>query len=103
MEFCPKCENVFTYNENIEARTLEHYCNNCDISSPLVNNCLSTKTMKKNKQLFINYNEICHDKTIPNATGKQCNKCDGTNVCFVRNNDLSLTYICRNIECKNVF
>jgi Zn finger protein HypA/HybF involved in hydrogenase expression len=103
MEYCPTCENAFSYMEDLAERTLEYHCTNCDIHQPLTSNCLSTKTIKKEVEKQINYENIRHDVTLPTARDTECPACNGTDISFIRNGDLSIKYICKNDDCANVF
>ena len=101
MDFCPKCDNVFSYDENIEERSLSFFCISCEIHAPITNVCLSTKTTKITHQTNINYENAIHDKTLPTRSNASCPKCKHTKIVFVRNVDLTATSICK--ECSYTF
>jgi DNA-directed RNA polymerase subunit M/transcription elongation factor TFIIS len=102
MIFCPGCDNIFNYDEDTENKTLSYLCKTCEIDQPLENNCLSTKTLKTKKIPFINYHDAIYDKTLPIRKSETCNKCKQNNIAFIRNEDLSVIYICKNPECRNI-
>jgi len=102
MNFCPGCDNIFNFDENIEARSMSFTCKPCNINQPLNNNCLSTKTLKTKKIPYINYQDSIYDKTLPLRNSETCNKCKENNISYIRNEDLSVIYICRNPKCRNV-
>lgn len=102
MNFCPNCDNKFTFKEDIENRTLQYNCSVCNISNTMNDFCLSTKTLKTKKDLYINYDDAMYDKTLPTRNTQTCNKCGKNDICFIRNKDMSVIYVCKNEKCKNV-
>ena len=102
MNFCPECDNIFNYEEDTSVKKLTYYCKKCNIEKPLENYCLTTKTFKQKRIPFINYNDAVFDKTLPVRQSETCTKCKTVGMSFIRNEDLSVIYVCRNTECKNV-
>ena len=103
MKYCPKCDNIFNYEENTVEKTLTYFCYTCNIHEPIEDNCIITKTLKKeNKPQYINFNDIANDKTLPSRNTETCNKCHKNDMVFIRNEDLSVIYICKTPNCKNI-
>lgn len=102
MDFCPNCDNLFGYNDDIEKRIVQLYCSTCDIYKKLENHCISTKTFKYPNEISINYDEALYDKCLPVRSNKKCDKCDNNILACIRNEDLSITYVCKNEKCKNI-
>lgn len=101
MIFCSGCDNIFNYREDTSEKILHYYCEECNIEQPLDDNCISTKTLKTKKIPFINYHDAIYDKTLPTRE-ETCNKCGEKDVAYIRNEDLSVIYLCRNPECRNI-
>ena len=101
MIFCPTCDNTFSYRENTEERTLEHHCPTCNVSRPLVNNCLSSKTFKQEK-IETDYQDVHFDKTLPRCKETICTKCKKKNLSYLQNDAFQIVYVCRTPQCENV-
>lgn len=102
MKFCPGCENFFNYDEDTANKTIMYHCKACNIQQPLNDFCLSTKTLKVKKIPYINYQDSIYDKTLPTRNSETCNKCGKNEIAFIRNEDLSVIYLCKNPDCRNV-
>ena len=82
-----------------------YICIDCKIEVPINETeiCLSTKTYKKTEtKIKYNINYAYSDKTLPCEKNMTCEKCNMSNMLYIRHEDMTVTYICQNIECKNI-
>ena len=100
MIFCPRCDNTFSYREDIQTRTLCYSCDQCDITQSLDSVCLSSKTFKQ-PPLVRDYHNTMYDKTLP-MSKETCDKCQQNNLCYIQKEDMQLVYICKTPDCKNI-
>lgn len=101
MNYCPGCDNVFNYEEDLKKKILIFRCDKCNINKKLNDPCISIKTFKTKTKKYINYHDSIYDNTLKTHPFIKCNKCSG-DVVQISNEDLTVTYVCKKEDCRNI-
>jgi len=101
MHFCKECRNICELFDDLIEKKLFNICNHCNYKVLVNNNTIYHKSFEPTRESLVdNMGIIYQDLTLPKNNARVCNDCASNDIVFIRNKDLSLTYICK--KCNTI-